>query len=320
MSPRRFKPDTQVPEWQGPTVRYDLLKEVTVCFFVVLALVVGLSIVFSSPDDKPVTLKSWSNTAPIDFVTTAITELDGTSPTASYGPPYTNTPGAGQKLGPVALEHVTGVTIPIDTAKDFVIDPLMTLPSRTVRADVSAYEGAGAPRQQRWTAAFEKGVAKASFVNGHLQLPKLSYGPVLPMMSDLLSMARSGALDGALLATPQLYGTDYTKPLLFLADGTYMADLAQARHLLGTQWGMMNETGNFPGQAWLWLYTMWYQIPPWSTSSNGDVLVWATMMVLTLLLILVPFIPGLRSIPRWTRVYRLIWRRYYRSVEAPTTT
>ena len=32
---------------------------------------------------------------------------------------------------------------------------------------------------------------------------------------------------------------------------------------------MMNETGNYPGQAWLWLYTFWYQIPPFSSSGNG---------------------------------------------------
>ena len=38
------------------------------------------------------------------------------------------------------------------------------------------------------------------------------------------------------------------------------------------------------------------------------------MMVLTLGLILLPFIPGLRSIPRWTRVYRLIWRQHYRQL------
>jgi hypothetical protein len=24
---------------------------------------------------------------------------------------------------------------------------------------------------------------------------------------------------------------------------------------------MMNETGSYPGQVWLWLYTFWYQIP-----------------------------------------------------------
>jgi hypothetical protein len=76
---------------------------------------------------------------------------------------------------------------------------------------------------------------------------------------------------------------------------------------------MMNETGNYPGQAWLWLYTFWYQIPPFSTSSNADILVLAVMIILTAGLTLMPFIPGLRSIPRRSRVYRLIWREHYRS-------
>jgi len=77
---------------------------------------------------------------------------------------------------------------------------------------------------------------------------------------------------------------------------------------------MMNETGSYPGQAWLWLYTMFYQVPPYNTSwgANADVLVWVTMLVLTAILALVPFIPGLRSIPRWLRIYRLIWRVHYK--------
>jgi hypothetical protein len=44
------------------------------------------------------------------------------------------------------------------------------------------------------------------------------------------------------------------------------------------------------------------------------------MMVLTLLLALVPFIPGLRSIPRWSRVYRLIWRQHYRDLAGASPT
>jgi hypothetical protein len=28
-----------------------------------------------------------------------------------------------------------------------------------------------------------------------------------------------------------------------------------AAHLQGNTWGMMNETGSYPGQAWLWLYS-----------------------------------------------------------------
>jgi hypothetical protein len=313
---KAFKPDRDVVEWDGPTVRYDLLKEVTVCFVVVLILVAALAAIFSSPDDAPVTVKSWSNAAPVDFVQTAITELDGTSPTAGYGPPYNSTAGASQNLGPVSPESIVGVHIPIDTATAFVINPLLTLPNAaSVDAAISTFDSASASQQASWEAAYEKVAATAGFSDGRLQVKAGPYGPVGLMISQLLAMARSGALDGALLSSPQLYGTNYTKPLLFIADGGYMASLADADHLSGDQWGMMNETGSFPGQAWLWLYTMWYQVPPMNSSGSGDVEVWAIMMALTLLLALVPFIPGLRSIPRLSRVYRLVWRRHYRSLE-----
>ena len=46
-----------------------------------------------------------------------------------------------------------------------------------------------------------------------------------------------------------------------------------------------------------------------------------TMLLLSVLLILVPYIPGLRDLPRWIPIHRLIWRRYYASKRArpPTT-
>src|SRR5580700_9138095 len=99
--------------------------------------------------------------------------------------------------------------------------------------------------------------------------------------------------------------------MLFMADGGVLATRAQAQHLLGTQWGMMNETGSYPGQVWLWLYTFWYQVQPFSSSANADLLVFLVMGVLSLGLILVPFIPGLRDIPRWLPLYMLIWRDHY---------
>jgi hypothetical protein len=312
---RRFRPDRDVVEWQGGYRRYDLVKEVFICFIVTLLLVVGASIIFSSPDETPVTVKSWSNASPVDFAQTAITELDGTSALATYGPPYNNTPGASQKLGPVSLENAVGVRIPINTSKDLVLGPLATLPNRPALSTALAqYNGASTDAQSKWDAAYEKVVANATFTNGQLVVKPGPYGPVGALISNLESMARTGALDGALLQSPQLYNTNYTVPLLFVADGQYMANQAGVRHLQGDQWGMMNETGNFPGQPWLWLYTFWYQVAPMNSSSNGDVEVWAIMMALTVLLIIVPFIPVVRSIPRRIGLYRLIWRDHYRNL------
>jgi hypothetical protein len=315
---RRFRRDRDVEEWHGRYIPYDIAKEFTVAILVVAILVVLLAVVFSSPDEKPVTVQQWSTAMPVDFAQTAITELDGTSATATYGPPYNATdPGGTQSIGPISPERFFGVHQPIDTADDYVINPLKTLPDQpAVQAAVAEYQAAPASTQAAWTAAYEKAVANATFTGGKLHVPAGDYGPVGTMVDGLTTMARSGALDGALLSTRQFYGTNYTKPLLFIADGSYLADKADAQHLSGDQWGMMNETGNYPGQAWLWLYTAFYQVPPFKTSANADLQVWAIMMFLTLVLALVPFIPGLRSVPRWTRIYRVIWRRYYRELAA----
>ncbi len=56
------------------------------------------------------------------------------------------------------------------------------------------------------------------------------------------------------MAQGQFYQINYTKQILFLGDGSYLDDAATAAHLQGNTWGMMNETGSYPGQAWLWLY------------------------------------------------------------------
>ena len=85
-------------EWHGDYVRYDLIKEFVVALAVITALTVVLAVLFSSPDDQPVTIQNWSQADPGDFVATAVTELDGTSELAAYGPPYNDTPGAGQKV------------------------------------------------------------------------------------------------------------------------------------------------------------------------------------------------------------------------------
>ncbi|MEV0494259.1 hypothetical protein [Streptomyces atratus] len=299
-----------------PTRPYDLVKEFTIALVVVALLTAGLAAVFSSPDVKAVTLASWSRAAGGDFTTTAVAELGGTSGTAEYGPPYNHTPGAAQKLGPVGLQSAAGVRIPVDTANDFVLRPLADAPEPpNVRVALGTWAAAPVSRQQAWTKAYSDALAKSPG-GDPAKVAKGDYGPVPVLIARLLDLARSGALDGELQAGGTFYQTDYTRPLLFLSDGSYLESLARAEHLGGDQWGMMNETGNYPGQAWLWLYTFWYQIEPFKSSGNADALVWGLMALLSLGLVLVPFIPGVRSIPRWTRVHRLIWRSYYREQEA----
>jgi hypothetical protein len=307
-------PDPRV-EWQGAKRRYDLVKEAVLALVAVSLLTVLFSLLFSSPDEKPVTIARWAAVAPKDFVATALSELDGTSGVATYGPPYTHVAGAGQNIiGGLSIQRALGVQIPIDPARAFVLGPL-AIPAQTDPAlaqALLAWNRATPVARMAWATRYAKAVDQGAVV-GRLNLSPADYGPVPTLMANLLVMARSGGLDGALNQTGQFYQTNFTKALLFLADGSYLEARASQQNLLGSQWGMMNETGNFPGQAWLWLYTFWYQVPPFSTSENADAQIWAIMGILSLLFILLPFIPGVRSIPKWIPVYRLIWRDYYRA-------
>ena len=317
MSPRKPKPaPLESKDWEGPYIRYDLVKEFVVALAVIVLLVVVLAILFSSPDDKPVTIQQWARTDPGDFVATAVTELDGSSEVAAYGAPYTHTPDTGQKIGPLNLQSAAGVHIPINTSEDFVLNPLSSIPGdAALTRALQEYQAAPPAQQKAWTDAYTKALDGATFPSGIPQVPPGDYGPVAPMMASLAGLAATGGLDGALLNANQFYQTNYTKPLLFLSGGGYFESRAEDQHLLGTQWGMMNETGSYPGQVWLWLYTFWYQIAPFNTSENADAEIWALMMLLSLAFICIPVIPGVRRLPRHLGVHRLIWRDHYRRVE-----
>ncbi|HET7661359.1 MAG TPA: hypothetical protein VFK66_13300 [Oryzihumus sp.] len=294
-----------------PTRPYDLVKEFVIALAVVALLTVGLAAVFSSPDEKAITLQDWAKRTPNDVVATATAELAGTSGSATYGPPY-NSNAVGQTLGPLKLQQWAGVTTPVNSANDLVITPLSQLQgSPLLSLALATWRNAPADQQTKWATAYSDALGKAPDGNPAAVAPG-SYGPVPVLTTAYLQQAQAGGLDG-LLAVPGFYGGNSTKSLLLLADGTYLEDQARARNLGGDQWGMMNETGNYPGQPWLWLYTFWYQVPPFSTSDNADAQVWALMAILSLGLLLLPFIPGLRSLPKYLGVYRLIWRRHYRA-------
>jgi len=298
--------------WRGATREYDLVKEFVVALVVVAFLAGALAAVFSSPDERPVTMSSWAAAAPGDFVTTATGELAGTTTSAGYGAPY-NTGGEGQTIGPLALQRWAGVRVPVDPANDFVVRPLSAHPTAAVSTALGRWNAAADAQRTAWATAYADALAKAD--GDPTKVAAGDYGSVPDLTAGLLELARSGQLDGLLTAAGNgFYGMDYTKPMLFLGDSGYLDDLAGTHQLHGEQWGMMNETGNYPGQAWLWLYTFWYQVPPFTTSwaDNADALIWGLMMVLSLALLLVPFIPGLRSLPARLGVHRLIWRNYHR--------
>ncbi|MHB8490745.1 MAG: hypothetical protein ACYDA6_00815 [Solirubrobacteraceae bacterium] len=329
----RLRSHDDTSPWQGAYAPYDLVKELCIAVGVIALLTVLLTVLFSSPDDRPSTISQWARQQPVNFITAAAKELDGTSPTAEYGPPY-NHNGEGQHAAFIHLQKWLGVSHPINTAFDYVIGPLKTIPGDAALAGALAeYQAAPKATRMAWGAAYAKPLEEYETAQAEHRTPPANAvtlspagaavsvrtsgaGPVPILMTSLLGLARSGGLDGALLTSNQFFQTDYTKPLLFMSDGGLLAERAESQHLLGSQWGMMNETGSYPGQVWLWLYTLWYQVEPIKSSHNADILVMILMSLLSLAFVCVPLIPGVRSLPRLIPIHRLIWREHYRSTES----
>jgi len=240
MTKKAFRPDVDAPEYKGPYVPYDIIKEGAIAVLVVLILTAALAIVFSSPDEKAITIKTWSNADVVDFAQTAGDELTATSGVAGYGAPYNNG-GPAQHWGFLAPEKWVGVHVNINTATDFVLDPLKSQPAQpALSAAINQWTSASSSTITAWSAAYAKVEANITFVNNKVKVPTSAAGPIPVLVNDLTQMARTGALDQALVTQNGFYTTNYTKPLLFLSDGTYLANLADQQHLGGDQWGMMN--------------------------------------------------------------------------------
>ena len=313
------RPDGPVEDWAGGYRSYDLIKEIIVALVVMAVLAVMLALVFGGPQKEAVTFQEWARRDPAGFLATTLDELTGSSDVAGYGPPYTDTADAAQSLFGLSPQTWAGVRIPIDTGEDFVLQPLGRLaPPDTDLADlVSEYRAASPDDRNAWADSYRAALEGAQLQGGSVVIPVGDYGPVDGLMRHMLALAQSGAVDAALVdnldGRPGFFVFDYTRSQLSLADGDYFAGIGSAEGLGGDQWGMAATLGNWPGQVWLLPVSFWYQIPPGSTSSSGDLIVLAIVSVLALGLVFLPYIPGLRAIPYRLGVYRLIWRTHYQT-------
>jgi hypothetical protein len=326
MSARRTSSDVAALPWAGPVRRYDIVKEFVIALVVMAVLSVGLAVAFGSPDEEALTFKGWGTTAADNFYAVTVGELAGTTESAGYGPPYQD--GDGLAVGPLRPQKWMGVRLPVDAADDFVITPLKSQAQTSeVTAALAAWQAATPDQRTTWATALDDAVQATADADGALhpdQVASGDYGPVPALAQGLTEMAASGSLDGAMLSQGAFYGSaDYTKAILFMGDGSYLDDAATAQNLQGNTWGMMNGTNSYPGQPWLWWASLWYQIPTFnpaedattttSLQDNADAWIFYIIGVIGLVIIFFPFIPGLRSIPRWIPVHRLIWRTYYRA-------
>ena len=337
--------------WTGPERRYDLLTEGTIAVVFVAVLCIVASILWASPNGgltypkgpaspagQAFSAKYWDANDPSDMAQTAVQELLGASGTATYGPPFNSTPDASQEflgIKPAEIaKSVFGLTLPINTANDFVLAPVSQLAapsSPAVASAVSRYKAAGgdlspgvpgsqvpSAQQATWLNNYAKALAGsgAAFTPTSVTVPAGNYGPVPMIIKAELGIAHNGSLDGYFQGSQQQLSTNTTNATMFYSDGSLWGNIAEAQGVGGDQWGVMNELWDFPGQVWLWLYAGMYQVPVMNAANNAnlDLDVGLLMVLLGFLLpMFAPWIPVINRIPRWIPLYKIIYRQYYHS-------
>ena len=207
MSFLRPKDDTR--PWSGGYYPYDLVKELLIAVLAVGLLAVMLTVAFSSPDEKPSTIAQWSRTLPANFAAAAAKELAGTSPTAEYGPPYNHSSGSTQHFLFLHPQRWLGVSHPVDTADDYVVKPLETVPNDPVlRAALAEYKRAPETQKKQWAEAYAKPLEEYETAVEEQKTPPRSVtvdasagtvtvkaagaGPTPTMMTRLQALAESG--------------------------------------------------------------------------------------------------------------------------------
>jgi hypothetical protein len=341
--------------WRGGRRPYDLLKEVAGQLVLVGVLVALLSLLFASPDPPAATMREWAATAPQDFAITTVSEVDGTSASATYGPPYqpeSEQNGSLQGFGWLSPQSWVGARLPFDATTELVRQPLGRAGDTEAVQALDAFLAAPADQQQRWSTAYSKALEQATFTeDGTVRTERGDYGPLPTVVEGQYRFAVSGGLDAALQASdktttsgfPVWFSNDQTRSLLYFGDSGqgggasscisagqplpkpdtcwwYNQSVANAApryagYLAGGTWGVVNEVGNWPGAWWLAPYSFWYQWGYGANGASGDLYAMLLTGAVTMLFLFLPWIPGLRDIPRATGLYRVMWGDYYRLVE-----
>ena len=304
-----------------PMRPYDMLREGLIVLGFIAILAILLAAIFSSPDYPTARGEDVAKLQPTAFLQTTANILAGNSEIQTYGPPYTSDNQNAQAVLGLAPATWFGVSTPLDPKQDFVLNPLtrISVLNKDLDAALQVYKTATADQQQAWLKAYMAGLDTATVDNDVVKMPDGDYGPVPTMMNSMLDLGRAGLLSGALDGNLQLpYTLDFTRSLLYFQEDVDHS-VANSLNMLGEQWGISHETGSYPGAWWLWPYTLLYQIPPMSTSDNGDLQVVAIVLVMLLIVLFMPFIPILNRLPRWLRLYRIIWRDWYRHEQLDST-
>ena len=321
VSERRARATRRHREWKGGYRPYDLVKEAS------HRARRGAGAAAVRADD-PVLLagrasrarsSSWSRTDPVDFVTTADQRArrhERHRPATGRRTTTTPTASTSRFIYP---QKWLGVSHPIDTAQDFVLAPLQHdhRAARRCRAAVAAYQAA--PGQAAG------GLDRAPTTNGarqghgrprrhdHRSRPAAT-GPCRSMMDGAARVrperrARRRAADQQAVLPDRLHQAAAVHGRRRRARQPRRSR-APARRPVGHDERDRQLPGPGVAVAVHVLVSDQAVLDLGQRRHPGDGASWACSAWPSCC---VPFIPGVRDIPRWIPIYKLIWREHYRS-------
>jgi hypothetical protein len=252
----------------------------------IFVMVLIFSFVFSSPYIAPLTISQVAHSNPSNIATTLLQEYNFSSGTATY----TNT------VNPYVFS----------TRDVYFITPYseyVTFSNKT--NELLAYDAENSSVQgQNFISAY------SYFANNGSILKALSStNPLIVATAQLTEMAQSGEYQ-LVIQNESASGLDETYVLRFLYDTGSLAIAAKSFGLRTSQFGML-KVGAPPWSVQYWLIP--YNILELTTSNIswwGDLENGLTAMTIFLILMLFPFIPGLRDLPDKLKMYKLFWNKY----------
>ncbi len=145
---------------------------------------------------------------------------------------------------------------------------------------------------------------------GALNVSQNNEDPLIPLMSSLVYMARSGLYDSALNGEIGSY-LDTTYQLRFLSDTGVMDQYATAYGLQYSQWGVIKGTdGWWPPGLWLAAPYNYLEMTLINADPNQDRDGFLISLSTFIVLILFPFIPFINTLPDRLKLYKLFWNRF----------
>ena len=248
-----------------------------------IVVILLLALVFPSPFLKPDSIKDIATNDPALIGQTLIKEFDRSSNTASY------------------LDSIDPYTY--DTRQVYIDQPYAQLVALSHAPNLMQV-------YQREPSAVQTSQLKAAEDYFNSVYPKKADSTNLPeqVIISLIGMAQSGLYESSLnAANPS--GNTTTYALRFQSDTGVLSDRAQSLGITTDQYGMLREEkGSLPPGAW-WLAPIGLlNHTVLSRDSNGDRDGAIILGLCMLLLIALPYIPGLNRLPEWLKVYKLIWR------------